>query len=107
LAALDFGCRWRHHLGIKLKQLFQPLGIVLETAADVDALQHFVVALVGAAQIFWQVAQVAQVGDSGGEMGFARKQDGLDAGDQIGSWLLSRPIFFQCTHLCVAVEHEL
>ncbi|VAW84904.1 hypothetical protein MNBD_GAMMA16-1568 [hydrothermal vent metagenome] len=31
--------------GVEIKQFFQPLGIVFKTAAYVDALQHFVIAL--------------------------------------------------------------
>jgi hypothetical protein len=61
----------RRHLGVKLKQLFQPLGVVLEAAADVDALQHFVVALVGMSQVVRHGVRVVQVGDGGGEMRFA------------------------------------
>jgi hypothetical protein len=38
-------------LRVEFKELFQPLRVVLETAADVDALQRFVVAFVGGAQV--------------------------------------------------------
>ena len=41
--------RYRRHLGIKLKQFFQPFGVVLEAAANVNALQRFVVAFVSTA----------------------------------------------------------
>jgi hypothetical protein len=41
----------RGHLGVEFEELFQPLGVVLEAAADVDALQRLVVALVSGAQV--------------------------------------------------------
>jgi hypothetical protein len=40
-------CFARRHLRVQLKQLLQPLGVVLKATADVDALQHLVVPLVG------------------------------------------------------------
>ena len=33
--------------GVQLGQFFQPLGIVVETPTDTDALQHFTIAFVG------------------------------------------------------------
>ena len=78
----------RRHLRIKLKQFFQPLGVVLETATDVDALQHFVVALVGVTQVVRHGLRVVQVGDRGGEVRFAGQQDVFGAGSQVGFVLL-------------------
>ena len=75
---------WASHPGIKLKQLFQPLGVILEAAADVDALQRFIVALVGFAQVGGHVAGVVEVGNGGREMCLARQQDILGAAGQVG-----------------------
>src|SRR5579875_3854914 len=39
------------HPGVKLEQLFQPLGVVAEAAPDIDAFQDLVVPLMRRAQI--------------------------------------------------------
>ena len=39
------------HLGVEFQELFQPFGVVLEAAAEVDALERLVVALEGFAEV--------------------------------------------------------
>lgn len=45
------GRRRSGHLDVKVEERFEALGVVLGTAADVDALQRLVVAIVGGAQV--------------------------------------------------------
>ena len=78
----------RGHLGVKLEQLFQPLGIVAEAAADIDALQHLVVALMRLAQVGGHVLGIIEIGDRRREMRLARQQDVLGAAGQVGLVLL-------------------
>ena len=40
------------HPCVEFKELFEPLGVILEPATDVDAFQHLVVALMRMAQVF-------------------------------------------------------
>ena len=63
------------HLGVQLEQLFQPLGVVAEAPADVDALQRLVVALVRFAQVGGHFVWIVKVGDRRREVRFARQQD--------------------------------
>ena len=72
------------HLGVQLEQLFQPLGVVAEAAADVDALQHLVVALVRLAQVGGHIVGIVEIGDRRREMRLARQQDVLGAAGQVG-----------------------
>ena len=72
------------HLGVEIEQLFQPLGIVLEAAADIDALQHLVVALMRRAQVGGHVVGIVEIGDGRREMVLARQQDVLGAARQVG-----------------------
>jgi len=65
----------RCHFGVEIKQLLQPLGIIFKAAADVDALQHFVVALMGTAQIVGHLVGGVEIGNGSGEMGFPCQQD--------------------------------
>ena len=55
------------HFGVELEQLFQPLGVVLEPAADIDALQHLVVALMRRAQIVGHGVGIVEIGDRRGK----------------------------------------
>ena len=80
----------RGHLGVKLEQLFQPLGVVPEAAADIDALQHLVVALMRLAQVGGHVVGVVEIGDRRREMCLARQQDVLGAAGQVGLVLLGQ-----------------
>ena len=65
------------HAGVEFKELFEALGVVLEAAADVDALEGFVVALVGgtllhrahAQRVRARRAAVLRVGDGDGGTG--------------------------------------
>jgi hypothetical protein len=65
------------HLGIEVEQLLQPLGVVLEAATDVDALQHFVIALMRRAQVSGHGLGVIEVGNGRREMMLPRQQDVL------------------------------
>ena len=76
------------HLGVKLEQLFQPLGVVAEAAADIDALKHLVVALMRLAQIGGHVLGIIEIGDGRRKMRLARQQDVLGAAGQVGLVLL-------------------
>ena len=76
------------HFRVKLEQLFQPLGVVLEPAADIDALQHLVVALMRRAQVGGHGVGVIEIGDRRREMRLARQQDILGAAGQVGLVLL-------------------
>src|SRR3546814_7230158 len=40
------------HLRIHLEQFFQPLGVIAESATDIDAFKHLVVATMGGAEVF-------------------------------------------------------
>ena len=88
-AVAFFGCSLpRSHLGVEFEQLFQPLGVVPEAAADVDALQHLVVALVRLAQVGGHGLGIVEIGDRRREMRLARQQDVLGAAGQVGFVLL-------------------
>lgn len=77
--------KWRsRHLGVKLEQLFEALGIVLETAADGDALQRLVVPFMGLAQVGGHLLGIVKIGDCSGEMGLASQQDVLRATGEVG-----------------------
>ena len=78
------------HLGVKIEQLFQTLGIVLEAAADINALQNLVVTLMRRSQVGWHVVGVVEIGDCGREMVLARQQDVLSAAREISLVLVSK-----------------
>ena len=90
--ALAFASSWpcpaERSSWCRVEQLFQPLGVVLEAAADVDALQHLVVALMRLAQVGGHVVGIVEVGDRRREMRLARQQDVLGAAGQVGLVLL-------------------
>lgn len=71
------------HLGIQLKQLLEPFGVVFETATDVDALQHFIVAFVGGAKVIRHGVGIVEVGNGGGKMCFAGQQNVFSAAGEI------------------------
>ena len=75
------------HFGVEVKQLFQPFGIIFEAAAYVDALQHFVIAIMRMAQVFghftFAIFDLVQIGDGGGKMCFPRQQNILRAACEI------------------------
>jgi hypothetical protein len=88
----DFFCRLgllpRRHFGVCLKQLFQPLGVVLETAADVDALQHFVVTPWAWRGLSGIGLRVVPADDGGREMRLASQQVVFGADGEVGLVLL-------------------
>ena len=63
------------HLGIHLKQFFEPFGIIFEAAAYIDALKHFVIMGMSRTQVFGHGVGLIEISDGGGEMGFAGQQD--------------------------------
>ncbi len=67
------------HFGVELEEFFEALGVVLEAAAEVDALQGLVVALVGGAEVGGHFFRVVEVGDGRREMRLQRQQDALRA----------------------------
>ena len=73
------------HLRVQLEQLLQPLRIVTEEPADVDAVQHLVIALAGSAEI----------GGSCRKVRFAHQQDVFSASCQIGPGMVFQPRVFE------------
>ncbi len=71
----------RGHLRIHLEQLFQPLGVVAEAAADIDAFQHLVIALMRGAEVGGHFFGIAEVGDGGGKHCGDRVREALEAVD--------------------------
>ena len=76
-----FACR---HLGVHVEQFLQQLGVVLEAAADIDALQHFVIALMGMAQVFGHGVGVIEIGNGFWPMGLTGQQNIFGAAREIG-----------------------
>jgi hypothetical protein len=72
------------HFSIKLKQLFQPLGVVFEAATDVDAFEHFIISIVCFTQIFRHFIGSIEIGDRGWEMRFTGEQDIFGAAGEVG-----------------------
>ena len=64
--------------------MLQPFGVVAETAADIDALQRFIVGVVRLAQIVGHGFRVVEVGDSGGIVRLPGEQDGVGAAGEFG-----------------------
>ena len=94
LFAAGGGLAWRGggalggHLGVEGEEGFEAFGIVFEAAAEVDAFEGFVVAVVGGAQVGGHFVVVVEIGDGCGEMRLAGEQDVLRATGQIGFVLL-------------------
>ncbi len=82
------GAHLCRHLRVHLEQFFQPLGVVLEAAADIDAFQHLVVAVMRGAKVVGHLCGVIEIGDGGGEMRLARQQDVFGSSGQVGALLL-------------------
>jgi hypothetical protein len=57
------GCWLAGHFGIKLEEFFESFSVVFEAATDVDALEDFVVAFVGLAQVGGHVFGGTEIGD--------------------------------------------
>src|SRR5882757_4389759 len=75
-------------LGVEFKQLFQPFGVVAKAAADVDALKHLVVAVMGFAQVGGHRLGVVEISDCRGKMRLACQQNVFGAVGQVSSVLL-------------------
>src|ERR1035437_1776485 len=71
------------HFSIEIKQLFEPLGIVLKAASDVDALQNLVVTIMCLAQVIRHCFGVVEVGDRCREIVLTRQEDVLGASSEI------------------------
>lgn len=82
--SLCAGLWFTGHLRIHLGQLFQPFGVVLKAAADVDAFEDHVVAVVGGAQVFGHLFGVVEARYGGGEVRLAGEEDVFSAGSQVG-----------------------
>src|SRR5690606_27336820 len=61
-------------LGVGFEELFEARGLVLEAAADVDALQGLVVALVGRAEVGGHGVGIVEIGDGCREVCLAGEQ---------------------------------
>jgi hypothetical protein len=72
------------HLREKLEELLQPLRVVAETSADIDALKYFVVPFMRVAQIGGDVVRVIEVSNGRRKMCLAHEQDFLGAAGQVG-----------------------
>lgn len=81
----------RPHPGVEFEQLFEPLGVVPEPAADIDAFERLVVSLMGMAQIIGYLFRGVEIGDGCGEMRLARQQYVFGASRQIGFVLFGEP----------------
>ena len=68
---------------IQPKQLLQPFRIVLEAAANHDALQALIVAIMGMAEIFGHLFGIVELGHGGGEVGFAGQEDVFSAAGEV------------------------
>lgn len=55
------------HLGVEIKELLQSLRVVLEAPADIDALQHLVVALVRGPEVGRHGLRVIELRNGRGE----------------------------------------
>src|SRR5690606_15032455 len=77
------GGRLGGHLGVEGEKGFEALGVVFEAAADVDAFESLVVAVVGGAQIGRHFVGIVEIGDGGGEMRLAGEQDVFRATRQV------------------------
>ena len=75
--------RLSRHLRIKLKQLFETLGVVLETAADIYPLKRFIIALMGGAEVLRHGLGVIEVSNGGGEMRLPGEEYVLGATRQV------------------------
>src|SRR6266496_4122931 len=75
--------RRRGHFGVEIEELFQALGIVFEAATDINALQHFVVALMRLAQIRGHVIRIVELRHSRWVMGFAGQDNFLRAACEV------------------------
>jgi hypothetical protein len=60
---------------VEVEQLLKPLGIILEPATDVDALQNLVIALMCMAQVLWHVVWVIEVGNRRREVRLPSQED--------------------------------
>ena len=76
------------HLRVQLEQLLQPLRIVPEASADVNALKHLVVTVVGGAEILRHAVSSVEIGDRGRKVRFPRQKDVLGGGGQVRPVLL-------------------
>src|SRR3546814_9398448 len=80
------------HLRIHLEQFFQPLGVIAESATDIDAFKHLVVALMGGAEVFGNIAlavsYLVEIDVGGGEMRLARQQNVFGPAGQFSLVLL-------------------
>ena len=77
----------RGHLRIKVEQLFQPFGVVLEAAPDINALKNFVVRSC-AREGRRACLGVIEISDGGRKMFFPRQQDVFGAARKVGLVLL-------------------
>ena len=78
----------RRHPRVKLKQPFEPLGIITKTPADVDTLQQLIILIMGATQIVGHAVRIVQIGDRCREVRFAGQQDVLGTKSEIGFVLM-------------------
>lgn len=68
-------CLRAGHPGVEFEQLFEPLGIVPKTAADVNALQHRIVMLMRMAEVFGHRLRIIKICDGRREMRFTGEED--------------------------------
>src|SRR3546814_1712324 len=71
------------HFGVEFEQFFEALGVVFEAAADVDAFEDLVVAIMRVAVGFGHLLRIVELGDGLGEMRLAGAADVLCAA---GDW---------------------
>src|SRR3546814_10093057 len=90
------------HLRIQLKQLFQSFGIVLKSTADIDALQHLVIAVVSGSQVVRHLLGVIEISDCRREMRLTRQEDVFGAAGQVSLILDRKSTRLNSSHSCAS-----
>src|SRR3546814_14344483 len=70
------------HFGVEFEQFFEALGVVFEAAADVDASEDLVVAIMRVAEVLGYLLRNGELGDGIGAMRLASEEDVLCAAGQ-------------------------
>src|SRR3546814_12554246 len=85
------------HFGVEFEQFFEALGVVFEAAADVDAFEDLVVAIMRVAEVFGHLLRIVALGDGLGEMRLAGEEDVLCAAGQVAFVQIGRA---SCSERC-------